>query len=174
MSVHGKSIPGKIDRRKELGLIAMDHPDVFVAQVTPSHYNHYFKAVLAALDYPGPSVIIAYGACTPEHQIADNMSFEQGLKAVASRAFPLFVYDPRKGETFKERLDLSGNPSMDQDWHSDSKTNELQDFVWFAKSEGRFAKQFDHDGKPSEALLLSQNDRLKNWRHLQELAGIKK
>lgn len=174
MSVHGSSIPGKVDRRKELGIIAMDHPDVFVAQVTPSHYNHYFKAVLAALDYPGPSVIIAYAACTPEHQIADNMSFQQGLAAVASRAFPLFIYDPRKGESFAERLDLSGNPSVDQDWHSDSKTNELQDFVWFAKSEGRFAKQFDKDGHPSEALLLSKSDRLKNWRHLQELAGIKK
>src|SRR3990172_600732 len=102
MSVHGKSIPGKIDRRKELGLLAMNHPDVFVAQVSPSHYNHFFKAILAAL---------------------------------TSRAFPLYVYDPRKGETYSERLDLSTNPSPDQDWHTDSKTNELQDFVWFARSE---------------------------------------
>jgi pyruvate ferredoxin oxidoreductase beta subunit len=172
MTVHGKAIPGKVDRRKELGLIAMDHPDVFVAQVTPSYYNHYFKAVLAAVDYPGPSLIIAYGACTPEHKIADNMSFAQGIKAVNSRAFPLFVYDPRKGETFAERLDLSGNPSKNDDWHTDSKTNEVQDFVWFARSEGRFAKQFDKDGNPSEALLLSQQDRLRNWRHLRELTGL--
>jgi len=174
MSVHGKSIPGKIDRRKELGLLAMNHPDVFVAQVSPSHYNHFFKAILAALEYPGPSVIIAYSACTPEHQIADNMSFQQGMSAVTSRAFPLFVYDPRKGESFSERLDLSTNPSPDNDWHTDSKTGELQDFVWFARSEGRFAKQFDGEGKPSDALLLSQNDRLKNWRLLQELAGVKR
>lgn len=174
MSVHGRSVPGKIDRRKELGLLAMNHPDVFVAQVSPAHYNHFFKAILSAVEYPGPSVIIAYSACTPEHLIADNMSFQQSISAVTSRAFPLYVYDPRKGDSFSERLDLSTNPSPDNDWHTDSKTGELQDFVWFARSEGRFAKQFDGDGNPSEAMLLSQNDRLKNWRLLQELAGSKR
>lgn len=173
MSVHGKSIPGKTDRRKELGILAMNHPNVFVAQVSPSYYTHFFKTVLAAVEYPGPSVIIAYSACTPEHQIADNMSYERGLAAVVSRAFPLFTYDPRRGESFRERLDLSGNPSIDKDWHVDSKTGERHDFVWFAKAEGRFAKQFDADGAPSEALLDSQDDRLKNWHLLQELAGIR-
>ncbi len=174
MSVHGKSIPGKVERRKELGLLAMNHPDIFVAQVSPSHYHHFFKATLAALEYPGPSVMIAYSACTPEHQIADNKTFEQAISAVTSRAFPLFVYDPRKGDTFEERLDLGTNPSPTKDWHTDSKSGELQDFVWFARSEGRFAKQFDREGNPAEALLLSQDDRLKNWRLLQELARVKR
>lgn len=172
MSMHGSAIPGKMDRRKELGLLAMNHPDVFVAQVSPSYYSHFFKATLAALEFPGPSVIIAYSACTPEHQIADNATFQQAISAVDSRAFPLYTYDPRKGETFAERLDLKGNPSMKKDWHTDSKTGELQDFVWFARSEGRFSKQFDRDGSPSETLLESQNDRLAHWRTLQELAGI--
>lgn len=174
MSVHGKVIPGKTDRRKELGLLAMNHPDVYVAQVSPSHYNHFFKAVLSALEYPGPSVVIAYSACTPEHQIADHMTFQQGMSVVTSRAFPLYTYDPRKGETYSERLDLSTNPSPKKDWHTDSKSGELQDFVWFARSEGRFSKQFDSEGKPSEALLRSQDDRLKNWRQLQELSGIQR
>ncbi len=174
MSVHGSVQHGKIDRRKELGLIAMNHPDVFVAQISPSYYNHYLKTVLEALEYPGPSVLIAYSACTPEHQIADNMTFQQGISVVNSRAFPLYVYDPRKGETFKERLELKANPSYKKDWHVDERTGEriTQDFVWFARSEGRFAKQFDKDGNPSETLLASQEDRLKNWHTLQELAGI--
>ncbi len=172
MSVHGKAIHGKVDRRKELGLLAMNHPDVFVAQICPSYYNHFFKSVLSAVEYPGPSVLIAYASCTPEHQIADNQSFERGLAAVASRAFPLYVYDPRKGETFKERLDLSGNPSINKDWHVDSRSGEQRDFVWFARGEGRFAKQFNKDGQPSEELLWSQDDRLKNWHLLQELAGV--
>ncbi|MFQ5608290.1 MAG: thiamine pyrophosphate-dependent enzyme, partial [Candidatus Zixiibacteriota bacterium] len=134
MSVHGSVIHGKQDRRKELGLLCMAHPDVFVAQVSPGYYNHFFKAVLAALEFPGPSVLIAYSACTPEHQIADHMTFEQSQAAVDSRAFPLYVYDPRKGDTFRERLDLSGNPSVKKDWHTDSKSGELHDFVWFARS----------------------------------------
>ncbi len=176
MSVHGSEIPGKMDRRKELGLIAMNHPDVFVAQISPSYYNHYLKTVLEALEYPGPSVLIAYSACTPEHQIADHMTFQQGLSVVNSRAFPLYVYDPRKGESFKERLELKANPSYKKDWHVDEKTGEriTQDFVWFARSEGRFSKQFDKDGNPSETLLKSQDDRLKNWHTLQELAGVLK
>jgi pyruvate ferredoxin oxidoreductase beta subunit len=174
MSVHGKSVHGKVDRRKELGLIAMNHPDVFVAQVSPSHYSNFFKVVLAALEYPGPAVIIAYSACTPEHQIADNMSYQQGISAVTSRAFPMYVYDPRKGDTFAQRLDISMNPSYKKDWHTDSKTGQLQDFIWFARSEGRFGKQFDADGNPSMELLASQDDRLRNWRLLQELAGIHK
>ena len=39
-------------------------------------------------------------------------------------------------------------------------------------SEGRFSKQFDREGNPSETLLLSRQDRLENWHQLQELAGI--
>ena len=46
------------------------------------------------------------------------------------------------------------------------------DFVHFARSEGRFAKHFDKDGNPSESMLAAQEDRLENWRLLQELAGI--
>ena len=31
---------------------------------------------------------------------------------------------------------------------------------------------FDKEGNPSELLLTAQEDRLKNWRSLQELAGL--
>lgn len=172
MAVHGSVQAGKLERRKELGLLAMSHPDVYVAQISPSYYNHYMKTVLEALEYPGPSVLIAYSACTPEHQIADHMTFEQGISVVNSRAFPLFTYDPRKGKTYRERLELKANPSFKKDWHTDSKSGVKQDFVWFARSEGRFAKQFDKDGNPSETLLESQIDRLDFWHTLQELAGV--
>ena len=54
----------------------------------------------------------------------------------------------------------------------DPKTGELFDFTMFARSEGRFAKHFDQDGKASEAILKGNQERLENWRTLQELAGI--
>lgn len=41
----------------------------------------------------------------------------------------------------------------------------------FAKSEGRFSKHFDKDGTPSETILRAKQERLDNWRTLQELAG---
>jgi pyruvate ferredoxin oxidoreductase beta subunit len=46
-------------------------------------------------------------------------------------------------------------------------------FVDFARTEGRFAKQFDKDGNPSVTLLQTEEDRLRNWRMLQELAGLR-
>jgi len=46
-------------------------------------------------------------------------------------------------------------------------------FIDFARAEGRFVKQFDRNGNPSEALLQTQEDRLRNWRTLQELAGLR-
>ena len=52
------------------------------------------------------------------------------------------------------------------------KTGEPNTFINFARSEGRFAKQFEKDGNPSAELLESQADRLQNWRRLQELAGL--
>ena len=50
----------------------------------------------------------------------------------------------------------------------------MVDFLDFARSEGRFSKQFDRDGNPSETLLAAKQDRLENWHVLQELAGVLK
>jgi pyruvate/2-oxoacid:ferredoxin oxidoreductase beta subunit len=97
----------------------------------------------------------------------------QAKLAVDSRAFPIFIYDPRKGDTFKERLSLQGNPAVKEDWYRNPKTGEVIDFIYFARTEGRFAKHFDKDGNPSETLLRAQADRLANWRRLQELAGLR-
>ena len=52
------------------------------------------------------------------------------------------------------------------------KTQEATDFISFAKTEGRFAKHFDEDGNPNSIMLASQEERLANWRLLQELAGV--
>jgi pyruvate/2-oxoacid:ferredoxin oxidoreductase beta subunit/NAD-dependent dihydropyrimidine dehydrogenase PreA subunit len=172
MSVHGKCIAGKTERRKELAQIVMAHPDVFVAQTTAAHVNHFYKAVMRANEYKGPAVIITYTTCQPEHGVGDHLAGERARLAVDSRTFPLMIYDPEAGERIKDRLSLKGNPAMDKDWYFDPKTNERVDFVTFARGEGRFEKHFDREGSPSAALLLGNQDRRKNWRMLQELAGI--
>ena len=101
------------------------------------------------------------------------MAEHQAKLAADSRAFPLFIYDPRKGSRFKERLSLIGNPNVKEDWYNHPKTGEPVDFITFARSEGRFAKHFDKDGNPSTTLLATNQERLENWRILQELAGIR-
>ncbi len=173
MSVHGKAIDGKQEQRKEIAQIAMMHPRTYVAQTTCAHANHFYKAVLGALEFDGPALVCCYTTCQPEHGVADNMAGEQARLAVDSRAFPLLIYDPRAGDSIKKRLSLQGNPNVKGDWYINPKTNEPVTFLDFARSEGRFAKHFDRDGKPSETLLAAMQDRLENWRLLQELAGLR-
>ena len=173
MSFHGKAIQGKKENRKELANICLMHKDVYVAQTTCSHVNHFYKAVMDANDYSGPAVINVYTTCQPEHGVGDNMAEHQAKLAADSRSFPVFIYDPRKGSKIKERLSLAGNPNMKDDWYVNPKTGEPVDFVTFARSEGRFAKHFDKDGNPSAVLLSANQDRLENWHLLQELAGVK-
>jgi pyruvate/2-oxoacid:ferredoxin oxidoreductase beta subunit len=172
MSLHGKKFQGKQERRKEIAQIAMMHPHTFVAQTTCAHTNHFYKSVLGALEFDGPAVVSCYTTCQPEHGVADNKAADQARLAVDTRAFPLLVYDPSKGERIKERLSLQGNPAVKDDWWKNPKTGEVVDFIDFCRSEGRFAKHFDADGNPSETLLRSKQDRLENWHSLQELAGI--
>jgi hypothetical protein len=101
------------------------------------------------------------------------MAGEQARLAVDSRAFPILIFDPRKGDKVKERLSLQGNPATKDDWFVNPKTKEAVTFIDFARSEGRFAKHFDKDGNPSETILFAKQDRLENWRLLQELAGLR-
>jgi len=173
MAAYGKASPGKTERRKEMGLIMMMHPNTFVAQVAASNVGHFYKAVMAANEFPGPAVIIAYTSCQPEHGIGDDQSMVQEKLAVESRAFPLMVYDPRKGSKIRECLSLAGNPALKDDWYVDPRTNQAVDFIKFARSEGRFSRHFDANGNPDEFIKTAQQDRLENWRRLQELAGLK-
>jgi pyruvate ferredoxin oxidoreductase beta subunit len=173
MAAFGKAVTGKREHRKELAQICLMHPEVYVAQTTTSHINHFYKAVMEANEYPGPAVINVYTTCQPEHGVPDCSSARQAELAVESRAFPIFIYDPRKGEKIRERLSLVGNPAQKEDWWTPTKSDRPLMFIDFARTEGRFAKQFDERGSPSAALLETQADRLHNWRMLQELAGLR-
>lgn len=173
MSIHGTAIPGKLENRKELSRIAMMHPYTYVAQTSCAYPNHFYKAVMRANEFKGPAVINVYTTCQPEHGVADNLSAVQSKLAVESRAFPLFIYDPDAGDLIKQRLSLTGNPSVKEDWYTPPKGDKPFDFVEFARTEGRFRKQFDRDGNPSPTLLASQTDRLANWHILQEMAGLR-
>jgi pyruvate ferredoxin oxidoreductase beta subunit len=171
-SVHGTKIPGKIERRKELAQICMMHPNTFVAQTSCAMSNHFYKSIIAANEYDGPAVVSVYTTCQPEHGVGDNMAMQQSKLAVDTRTFPVLIYDPRKGDKIAQRLSLQGNPSEKTDFFIEPKTNEVYDFIRFARTEGRFSKHFDKDGNPSETLIRAKQERLDNWHTLQELAGI--
>ncbi len=173
MAAVGRVRGGKSEHRKEIGQILMMHPHVFVAATTPAHINHFYKSVMGANEFPGPAVVIAYSTCQPEHGVPDDRSMAQAKLAVETRTFPLFIYDPRKGQKISDCLSLQGNPTPKTDWYIDPHTNQALDFVGFARTEGRFARHFDSSGLPDEFIKTAQEDRLENWRHLQELGGLR-
>jgi pyruvate/2-oxoacid:ferredoxin oxidoreductase beta subunit len=170
LSAFGKVLHGRPERRKELGRILMAHGEVYVAQTTPAHINHFYRSVMEANAFAGPAVVIVYTPCMPEHGVADDASNRQAKLAVESRAFPLFTYDPGRGGRLADRLSLQGNPSPRDDW-ARLPDGTLLDFCAFARTEGRFAQHFGRDAAPSPEILATHDDRLANWRLLQELSG---
>jgi pyruvate/2-oxoacid:ferredoxin oxidoreductase beta subunit len=169
LSAFGGAQHGRPERRKELGRILLAHGDVYVAQTTPAHLNHFYRCVIEANEYRGPAVVIVYAACMPEHGIPDDAATHQAKLAVESRAFPLFTYDPRRGASVAERLSLQGNPAVHDDW-ARTPTGEPIDFLSFARTEARFAPHFADDGEPTPEILATRDDRLANWHVLQELS----
>ncbi len=172
LSAFGKALHGRTEPRKELGRILIAHGEAYVAQTTPAHLNHFFRAILEANTYPGPAIVIAYTPCQPEHGIADDASARQSRLAVESRAFPLFTYDPRRGASVEERLSLQGNPALRDDWATAPDGTPI-DFLTFARSEGRFAPHFAADGTPTPEIQATAADRLAGWRTLQAMAGTR-
>ncbi len=174
MSVHGKAIGGKQERRKEIAQIAMMHPRTFVAQTTCAHINHFYKSVLGALEFDGPAIVVCYTTCQPEHGVADNMAGEQARLAVDTPGVPAADLRSPQGRHDQGAAVAAGQPGRQGRLvRSIPRPTKQVDFIDFARSEGRFAKHFDKDGNPSETLLRAKQDRLENWHLLQELAGLR-
>ena len=153
LSRFGAAVAGKQEDRKELGLIAAFHPDVFVVQSATAVPGHFLKSMMAYLEHTGsPAVLDVYTPCQAEHGIADAAASRRAKLAVESRVSPVFVHDPKPGATLEERFSIDGNPALDKDWATttleyveDGKL-QLMDVPLtpadFARGETRFKKQF--------------------------------
>jgi pyruvate-ferredoxin/flavodoxin oxidoreductase len=145
---------GKHEDRKELGLIAAFHPEVLVVQTNAALQGHFMKNIMRFLSYnEAPALLDTYTACMSEHGIGDNAGSRHEGFAVQSRMSPVFVHDPRNGDTLAERFSLEGNPEIGKDWvttsleHLDDEGQaQLMDIPFtaadFAVREGRFKKHF--------------------------------
>ncbi|MFD2824303.1 thiamine pyrophosphate-dependent enzyme [Lacinutrix iliipiscaria] len=103
------SFGGKQKKKKDLGLMAMNYDNVYVASVAiGADQEQALKAFNEAESFKGPSIIIAY--CHSEsHGIDMNNPSQFHKKAVASGQWLLYRNDPRKSSSFQ--LD-SKNPSI--------------------------------------------------------------
>lgn len=106
-------------RKRDVGLYAMNHGDVFVASVAVySSYAQVLQAFMEADKFDGPSVVLAYLPYQSDASPALEVLKETKL-AVDSGYWPLYRWDPSK--------DLEGKEPFSLD--SDAVKNDLQAFL---------------------------------------------
>ncbi|NIK88459.1 pyruvate-ferredoxin/flavodoxin oxidoreductase [Rhizomicrobium palustre] len=153
LSRFGAAHAGKQEDRKDLGLIAAFHPNVFVVQTATAMQGHFLHAVMEYLNHnDGPSLLDVYTPCQAEHGIADAAASEHARMAVEARISPVFIHDPRKGADLHARFSIDGNPEPTKDWatftleYVENGETKLLDLPYtpadFARTETRFKKQF--------------------------------
>ncbi len=107
---------GKKTMKKDLGLMAMNYGNVYVASVSMgANKNQYLKVIKEAESFPGPSLIIAYAPCI-NHGLKRGMGHtqEEEKRAVESGYWFLYRYDPRLKVQGKNPFQLdSKEPSGD-------------------------------------------------------------
>jgi pyruvate-ferredoxin/flavodoxin oxidoreductase len=118
MNVFGSATQGKNTEKKTVAeTFLAGHGSPFVAQVSMANAPKLYRAILDGLEYRGTMFLQAFTTCQPEHGVADDMALFQAQRVRDSRGAPEFVFDPRKGESYQEALDIKGNPSIDLDWY---------------------------------------------------------
>ena len=99
---------GKKTFKKDLGMMAMNYSNVYVASVAMgSNKNQFLKVLKEAESYNGPSLIIAYSPCI-NHGLKKGMgkTQEEEKLAVDSGYWFLYRYDPRLKDQGKNPFQL--------------------------------------------------------------------
>jgi len=153
MAAYGRARQGKEEIRKEIALIAMAHRTSYVLQGSQANAGHLLEGFIEGLRSRRPALFNVYCNCPPEHGTADDVATKQARLALESRAYPVIKYNPDRGKTLAECLDLSGNPELEKDWPAydlkyiaeTGKEESLSlpiTFADFALTEARFARHF--------------------------------
>ena len=95
---------GKKVNKKDLTKIALTYPNVYVATISlGANMGQALKAMTEAVNYEGPSIIIAYAPCIA-HGIIKGMSnsIDEEKLATESGYFPIFRYNPTNKHFFMD------------------------------------------------------------------------
>lgn len=143
MNVFGAATQGKNTEKKTVAeTFLAGHGSPFIAQVSMANAPKLYRAILDGLEYRGTMFLQAFTTCQPEHGVPDDMALHQAQRVRDSRGVPEFVFDPRKGESYQEALDMTGNPSKDLDWYEtkDKVTGEARRYTvaHWCTTEARF------------------------------------
>ncbi len=140
------SAGGKPSPKKDLGLLAMDYENVYVAQVAYGAKDmQSLRAFLEAEAYEGTSLIIAYSPCIA-HGVDMSNNHRQQQLAVKSGHWPLFRFNPDRIRDGKNPLHLdSDQPSIP--YRDYVQTETRFSMLWHTHPEDaeRFLKQAQHE-----------------------------
>ncbi|MBE6147463.1 MAG: pyruvate:ferredoxin (flavodoxin) oxidoreductase [Firmicutes bacterium] len=91
---------GKQVAKKDLAKIALTYSHVYVGSIAlGGNMQHTLNVLREAEAYPGPSIVFAYSPCIAQGILTGmETTIEEEKKAVQSGYYPLFHYDPLKGE----------------------------------------------------------------------------
>jgi pyruvate-ferredoxin/flavodoxin oxidoreductase len=141
---------------------------VLVVQTASAFQGHFMKNVMEFLNYnASPALLDTYTSCMSEHGIADDAGNRQARLAVESRMYPIFVHDPRKGDTLAERFSLDGNPDIGKNstmtsiqYIDDDGNTQLKEIPFtpadFGLHEGRFKKHYRPANGEAETVPIDE------------------
>jgi pyruvate-ferredoxin/flavodoxin oxidoreductase len=149
---------GKATAKKDLGLMAMNYGNVYVASVAMGAKDeHTLKAFLEAEAYDGPSLIIAYSHCIA-HGINMTTAMSDQKLAVDSGHWLLYRYNPERSLTGENPLTLD----------SRTPTKKVKEFLQQQTRFQMLAKSEPEDAKRLWA--LAQHDSEIRYRMYEYLA----
>ncbi|KAG0326152.1 hypothetical protein BG000_001512, partial [Podila horticola] len=96
------------NRKKDIGLYAMNYGSVFVASVAVySSYSHVLHALIEADQFQGPSIVLAYLPRPDEENVSPITVLKETKLAVDTGYWPLYRWNPALEEKGEEpfRLD---------------------------------------------------------------------
>ena len=103
---------GKVQAKKNLGLMQMQYKNVYVAYVSMgTNPAATVKAFNEAENYNGPAIIIAYAHCIEQGLLTKTGPAHQKA-AVESVHFPLWTYNPTTGKVKLDSADKSDTVSF--------------------------------------------------------------
>lgn len=155
------SAGGKPVAKKDLARIAMDYEHVYVAHVAYAAKDmQTLHAFQEAESWDGPSLIIAYSPCIAHGFNLAGDNHEHQRLAVDSGHWPLFRFDPRRGEQGENPLKL------------DSKPPSIP-YAQFARSEARFSMLARSNPEAARTFLeQAQKEVSERYHRYEQLAGL--
>ncbi|MBS4049842.1 MAG: pyruvate:ferredoxin (flavodoxin) oxidoreductase, partial [Methylomonas sp.] len=151
---------GKAVAKKDLGLLAMDYGNVYVAHVAYAGKDiQTLNAFIEAEAHDGPSIIIAYAPCIAHGVDMSNNHRQQNL-AVKSGHWPLFRFNPNRIKQGKNPMQMdSAEPSIP--------------YREFVMSETRFSMLWQSHPDAAEGFLKRAQQDVKNrYRYYKQLSEL--